>query len=239
MKRIIPLIILLLCGGLQLQAQSIGIVPNSFQVRVNQRPFSATDTIRTGDAITYRLTYQNTGTANFITPINLVLATSDSLVQDTLFDIVPVDTLMVGDSTSRTYQDSVEVGDRLYFSANGGGAIVVVVWPAVVGTGQPNIPVTDSSSIILYRDYPLATDCPVGEGLSLYPNPATNELKYHLFGVNKKIDHVRIVDAVGRNVLLNKDPMESIDIQALRPGRYWFRLRFHDGSFLTRGFIKK
>lgn len=235
MKRIIPFILLLITGCLQLQAQSIGIV--SFQVSVNQRPFSATDTIRTGDAISYRLTYLNTGAADFNTPVNLVISSMDSLVQDTLFDPLPGDTLMAGDTTGRTYIDSVEAADPIYFSPNGGGAIVVVVWPAV--TGQPNIPVTDSSSIILYRDYPLSIFGLKEEGLSLYPNPATDELKVHFSGVNKKIDYVRIVDAVGRNVFFEENPVESIDIQALHPGRYWVRMRFHDGSFLTRGFIKK
>lgn len=237
MNRILPVFFLLCAGAFHLQAQSIGIVPNSLQISVNQRPFSSVDTIQTGDSLTYQITFVNNGPVTINTPIDLIVQGTDSTVRDTLFDPLPSDSMGIGSTKTRTYEDMVDVADRLYMSDNGGGAIVVVVWPTV--RLLPNVQVTDSGRITLVRDYPLSIKNTLGEGLVLYPNPSSDKVYMLVSAPNMKVDHVRIIDGLGRSCLHIPNPETSIDIGELSSGKYWVHLKFSDGSTAIRNFIKK
>ncbi|MEZ4686628.1 MAG: T9SS type A sorting domain-containing protein [Bacteroidia bacterium] len=237
MKRILPALIMLLAGCLQVHSQNIGIVPNSLRVMVNQRPFATSDTIRTNDVITYELVFQNTSTIDIFNPIDLVISGQDSMSVDTLLQTGASDTLMANDTLRRAFIDTVDAADRHYFSPNGGGAIVVVVWPAV--RGQANIPVMDSSSLTLFRDYPASVKPLVYESLMLYPNPVSDQLRFEFIGAGRRVDHVRITDGLGRACLLDESKGDAIDVRGLAPGRYWLRLQFSDGSYTIRCFVKQ
>jgi hypothetical protein len=143
----------------------------------------------------------------------------------------------IGSTKTRTYEDMVDVADRLYMSDNGGGAIVVVVWPTV--RLLPNVQVTDSGRITLVRDYPLSIKNTLGEGLVLYPNPSSDKVYMLVSAPNMKVDHVRIIDGLGRSCLHIPNPETSIDIGELSSGKYWVHLKFSDGSTAIRNFIKK
>lgn len=231
--------LILICCFAYTHAQQISIEQGSPSISVNGAPFVPTDTIRTNDSIVFEVVYSNPGTVNINSPIDLVIQKSgDSTRTDTLFDTAPVDTILAGgmDTLIRRYATQVDQSNSIY-TPNGGGAIVFVVWPSV--RDQPNTPVTDSSSITLYREYLASIELGDNSQFKIFPNPSKNSINIDWGAYENKVGRVRIVNSLGQVLFEKNEGPNRIQTSKLKPGHYWIQAELKDGLFIVRPFIKE
>jgi len=75
---------------------------------------------------------------------------------------------------------------------------------------------------------------------SVFPNPATTTLYYNTEGLGKKVKQVEIADKLGNIILRrNANPGQSVDIEGLPQGVYFFSLVLDNGKRSTNKFVRQ
>jgi hypothetical protein len=69
------------------------------------------------------------------------------------------------------------------------------------------------------------------KNLKLYPNPVKNALN---ISSNKKIDKIEIYDALGRIVISENNPTNTINVEQLESGIYSIAILFEDDRIVKR-----
>ena len=82
--------------------------------------------------------------------------------------------------------------------------------------------------------YNITNESIISNSISVYPNPAKNTL--HIKG-NKNIDHVRIIDKLGKVIKAEMISKNTINIESLKQGAYLIEILYED-QVITKKFIK-
>ncbi|MFN4234349.1 MAG: T9SS type A sorting domain-containing protein [Bacteroidia bacterium] len=106
------------------------------------------------------------------------------------------------------------------------GNNIVVVWPKGIGVQN------DSVTFQLYMDYSLMIEENNQASILIYPNPVVNELNILNLNNHKAIEHVRIFDTIGKNILCFKNVNHSIDLSGLKQGLHFIEITFNTGEVL-------
>jgi len=114
------------------------------------------------------------------------------------------------------------------------GGNVVVIWPvastlSTLDTMYTNVFVRSAVGINesseLYRQF------------SVYPNPVENYILIKNYGINNKIEQVRIFDASGKTVF-NEKYSSKIDVSSFEKGLYFMNLYLRKGEELHYKLVK-
>lgn len=210
----------------------LSIEPFSFRISKNGGPFVKIDTLRPGDSYIIRLNMRNDTLTPITDNIDLVLARGDSTnMRRTLTQLEPVTTVGGLDTVTLSYRDTVRLQDPVLTPrVNGGGAVIIVVWPAV----RTNPPVNpQGESFLLFVDKPLTSNTHITpfekDDFVIFPNPTHDRLQ-----VQAPVDllpgsQVEVMDMMGKRLYSAPHIPGSISVSGWKPGVYILRIRKKEG----------
>ena len=222
--------------SLQAQLSSLRMVTDSFKVTNLQSGLFSSDTLFTsfGDSIEIEALVVYTG--NTITDVIRFGIANDSIMgpnSDTLF--IPggiPDTLNTGDTIKVIVKDQIDSTLGRYSGGTGGGAISVVIWPAL--RLNPSTIENGAQIIFNFADRTAIDDNEFENAnpIICYPNPSNGHLYFSTSINSLNFEYVRIRDLHGRQIFISKGLPEWIDMSAWPSAFYLVEFEFKDGHRL-------
>ena len=218
-KLILILTLLLTLPGLRAQAPL---------AMYDSLTFINNDTVPYGDIVLYTSVVKNESstTYNEQLGVRLMLDTTGSQGIDTA-NFIYIGTEWLGTVTIQP-GDTIYISDTVFIDAQfKNGINTVVIWP-VNFTGYSNG--RDSAKFDVFVFDPLNVSKAVSEEvLTLYPNPFSDKI-WLLTRGNAKLEQVRIVDALGKIILVEDAPQKSyVETGNLLQGVYFIELTYSNG----------
>jgi hypothetical protein len=228
---------LLACASLQAQTD-LEFAPNTFSVTNLRTGISDSGalTIRVGDTLEFFGVIQNTsgGTLSGIFGLGIARDTINGPGADTLFaPNAPFDTLSNGDTVGIRVRDVVDTTLARYSGGTGGGAILVVVWPARTN-GTPGSSSIASSGVSLTFDGPnmsLSRRFLSAQHRDMYhPNPFSTHLRLHPELAHLPVEGVRIWSLGGQEMYRASRLPSGLSTSHWPNGLYLIELREASGQ---------
>lgn len=165
----------------------------------------------------------------------------------------PSSAVIFGTTTINNASSSTSFDGSISTSASGGTAPITYSITPNVGTQTPpgtfnglnsqtyTITATDANGCTLTRTafvgFTSAVKDYEQDGLSIYPNPAENEL--HIESSKSKIKSLEIVDLSGRSMVINMDQSGVLKLTNLPPALYMLRVELYNDKKYIIKIIKK
>lgn len=227
MKKIIRFLIVLvfLVQASKLSAQGVDLSVVSMTGFPTQAYYNQT--------YTFSAIIQNYGTSDYQGSLQLNFSVTNSNVTTDSLSFGSFQVNLPGNST-----DTIDVAGYSFDStAFKMGGNVVVVWP-VSNTGiQITVNDTFSTNIEILGISGINDPYEVDFNAFLYPVPATNELFISLPRLENDIEHVRIMDALGRQKFFSTRPTSFIDVSTFENGTYFIEVREKSGTIHLEKFL--
>ncbi len=75
--------------------------------------------------------------------------------------------------------------------------------------------------------------------ISLYPNPAVNEINFDIKKINSKINGIKIFDVTGKLIKEENTNTNKLDVSSLKKGIYLLTILFEDKTNINQKFVKE
>jgi archaellum component FlaG (FlaF/FlaG flagellin family) len=178
----------------------------------------------TGNVLTFTVKLVNLGNTPYSGFIQLFAAYNGG-TNIYPWEYANIDSLMpilVGDTFSFDLHQDIVASDRY-----GGGDNIILIWPNT-GNGAQTL---DTASIHVFvrnlvsRLNPQEIDARV----KVYPNPATEVLRFNWTDPTYRLEHVRLVNMAGQEVFSSHNAVQEIGLDGLPRGIYLLQLQYEDG----------
>lgn len=118
------------------------------------------------------------------------------------------------------------------------GKNIVVIWPAAL-IGYPPV-ASDSTHIEVTGLSGVGIEEKNNEALiSLFPNPATNQLNLIYKGKQNEFEQLRIFNLLGENLFINDVAVPSIPLDKFKEGVYFIEIKFRNRPAAVYRFVKQ
>ncbi len=220
-KSLLTFVFILTLIGKGTQAQTgLGMNDSLFFLTSN-------DTLTGGSTITYSAYVFNTTNVSYSGNINYYIGVDSAGTQGTTLSSIDTtsdvssDTIPANDSMSRS--GTINVGPQFRSGIN-----TVVIWP--VAEASSGFVTIDSAKFDIYvMDINNIKNGAQAVGLTIYPNPFSEKIRFLTKG-SIIIEEVRILDALGRVLLVDKDlERQFIETTDLPQGFYFIELSYNNG----------
>ncbi|HEY1040979.1 MAG TPA: T9SS type A sorting domain-containing protein [Bacteroidia bacterium] len=193
--------------------------------------FINNDTVPYGDAVLYTSVVKNESstTYNDWLGVKMMLDTTSSQGADTAhFIFINTEWLNGGNQVTLLPGDTIDISDTIFINAQfKNGINTVVIWP--INNTEHSVG-RDSAKFDLLVFDPLNVSKAVSEEvLTLYPNPFSDKI-WLLTKGNTRLEQVRIIDAMGKLILVEDTPQKSyVETGNLLQGVYFIELTYSSG----------
>lgn len=152
----------------------------------------------------------------------------DTLLADSTFTYVPV-----FDSTTIIYQD-IATAARY---GGGGGGVVVVIWPIYRDASTSGI--MDKDSIKTNISMSIVPPIDWNPHIIFFPNPVNSTLFLGYADKSFTIEHVRLTNIMGQEILDIKGQPQNISTENLEKGVYFLEFWDNQGRYISYKICKQ
>ena len=154
-------------------------------------------------------------------------------------DSLNVDTLYYNPQyilSANTFTDTVELIYTFKASNLDAGDNIVVVWPS--SSMIPQEVEGDSLYFNLFLKGVGVEENQHRQEVMLYPNPSRSEVQL-ILSFPEKVEQVRVLDVLGKEVLIFGEAIKSFNVESLDEGIYFVEVKSRDGGMVVKKFFKE